>query len=57
MFVRKLKHKNGIVYIQAVEKANKKYIVRCSFGSARTEKSTVSPEKVIEIVQSTIKLN
>lgn len=33
MFIRKLKHKNGKIYIQAVEKANNKYIVRRSFGS------------------------
>ncbi len=28
MFVRKLKHKNGRIYIQAVEKVNKKYVVK-----------------------------
>jgi len=38
MFVRKLKHKNGRTYIQAVEKVNKKYVVRCSFGSANSDK-------------------
>ncbi len=37
MFVRKLKHKNGKIYIQAVEKVNKKYVVRSSFGSAHSE--------------------
>ena len=33
MFVRKLRHKNGKIYIQVVEKVSKKYIVRQSFGS------------------------
>lgn len=33
MFIRRLKHKNGKIYIQAIEKVNKKYVVRRSFGS------------------------
>lgn len=37
MFVRKLKHKNGKIYIQAVEKSHGRYIVRKSFGSAGSE--------------------
>lgn len=36
MFVRRIKHKNGRTYIQAVEKVNKKYVVRRSFGSAQS---------------------
>lgn len=36
MFIRKLRHKNGKIYVQAVEKVNRKYKVRCSFGSAGT---------------------
>lgn len=37
MFIRKLRHKNGKVYVQAVEKVSGKYKVRCSFGSADSE--------------------
>lgn len=37
MFVRKLKHKNGKIYIQVVEKINRKYSVKKSFGSAKSE--------------------
>jgi transposase len=33
MFIRKLKHKNGKIYVQAVEKVKGKYKVRRSFGS------------------------
>lgn len=39
MFVRKLKHKNGRIYIQAVEKVNKKYVVKRSFGSTYPDKN------------------
>lgn len=37
MFVRKLKHKSGKIYIQVVEKTRGKYSVKKSFGSARSE--------------------
>jgi transposase len=37
MFIRKLKHNNGKIYVQAVEKVNGKYKVRCSFGSADSD--------------------
>jgi len=36
MFVRRLKHNNGRTYIQTVEKVGKKYVVKRSFGSARS---------------------
>jgi transposase len=38
MFVRKLNHPNGKVYVQVVEKISGKYIVRESFGSASKDK-------------------
>ncbi len=34
MFVRKLKHPNGKIYVQVVEKLTGKYLVRESFGAA-----------------------
>jgi len=34
MFVRKLNHPNGKVYVQIVEKQSGKYIVHRSFGAA-----------------------
>lgn len=34
MFVRKINHKNGRIYIQVVEKIKYKYVVKKSFGSA-----------------------
>lgn len=37
MFVRKIKHRNGKIYIQVIEKINRKYKVKKSFGSAETE--------------------
>jgi transposase len=37
MFVRKLKQVNGKTYIQVVEKINRKYVVRKSFGSAKND--------------------
>lgn len=37
MFIRKIRHKNGKIYVQAVEKVNRKYKVRCSFGSAESD--------------------
>lgn len=37
MFIRKLKHKSGKTYIQVVEKVNKKYLVKQSFGSGVIE--------------------
>ena len=36
MFVRKIKHANGKIYIQVIEKLQGKYIVKKSFGSANT---------------------
>lgn len=37
MFVRKLKHKNGKIYIQVVEKISGKYSVKKSFGCAQSQ--------------------
>lgn len=37
MFVRKLKHPNGKVYVQVVEKQSGKYCVKKSFGAAASE--------------------
>lgn len=37
VFVRKLKHKSGVYYIQVVEKLDGKYKVRKSFGGCHTE--------------------
>jgi len=42
MFVRKIKHSNGKVYIQAIEKQRGKYIVKKSFGSANNEEELKS---------------
>lgn len=42
MFVRKIKHINGKVYIQAIEKLKGKYIVRKSFGSGNNEEDIKS---------------
>lgn len=39
MFVRKLKHKSGRIYVQVVEKLNRRYKVRKSFGAAMDEDS------------------
>jgi transposase len=38
MFVRKLKHPNGRVYVQVVSKSNGRYLVLKSFGAASEEK-------------------
>ncbi len=37
MFVRKLRHPNGKIYVQVVEKQSGKYYVRKSFGAAESE--------------------
>lgn len=37
MFVRKLKHPNGKIYVQVVQKQFGKYLVKKSFGSASKE--------------------
>lgn len=37
MFVRKLKHPNGKIYVQVVEKQSGKYCVKKSFGAAANE--------------------
>lgn len=39
MFIRKLKHPNGKIYVQVVEKLSGKYVVRQSFGSAKDKQS------------------
>ncbi|MCX8149475.1 IS1634 family transposase [Thermaurantimonas aggregans] len=61
MFVRQLKHKNGRIYIQAVEKSHGRYIVRKSFGSANNEselKSLISKaEDWIKKYQGIIELD
>lgn len=41
MFVRKLNHKTGVIYIQVVEKVNGRYKVRKSFGGCRTESEVI----------------
>ena len=38
MFVRRLKHKNGLTYIQVIDKVRGKYKVCKSFGSCSTSK-------------------
>jgi len=38
VFVREIKHKNGKIYIQVIEKVKGRYIVRQSFGSGKTAK-------------------
>ena len=37
MFIRKIKHSNGRIYVQVVEKLSGKYVVKKSFGSAHSE--------------------
>lgn len=37
MFVRKLRHPNGKIYVQVVEKLSGRYVVRKSFGAASNE--------------------
>lgn len=38
MFVREIRHKNGRIYIQVIEKSKGDYLVRKSFGSGSTSK-------------------
>jgi len=53
MFVRKLKHSNGKIYIQVVFKDKRKYKVYKELErQLKEKKSNLSPEKVIEILQS-----
>lgn len=53
MFVRKLKHSNGKIYIQVVFKDKRKYKVYKELKrQLKEKKSNLSPEKVIEILQS-----
>lgn len=42
MYVRRLKHKNGRIYIQVVEKVSRRYVVRRSFGSASSNEDLQS---------------
>lgn len=52
MFARKLKHPNGKVYVQVVEKHRGKYVVRRSFGAASSESEV---ERLVTKAESWIK--
>lgn len=48
MFVRRLKHKNGLTYIQVIDKVRGKYKVRKSFGGCSTDREIEDRVSVAE---------
>lgn len=49
MYVRKLKHSNGKVYVQVIDKSSGKYKVVKSFGSAVEQSSIDALERKAEL--------
>ena len=49
MFIRELRHKNGRIYIQVVDKSSGRYKVLKSFGSSLTSEGVLELKKLASI--------